>query len=153
MSSALHFTIPGVPVAQPRARAISAGSGHARLYEAKKEHPIHTFKATAKLTAREKFTGAPLTEPLVLSVQFVFPRPKRLQRKRDPAWRLPKPDKPDADNLLKAVMDALNEVVWADDRQIFQVTNLSKWYAAVGESPKTVVMVIPHVPRPLTTRE
>jgi len=146
VTPSLHFEIPGVPVAQPRARATTAGSGHARLYEAGKGHSIHDYKAALRLAASAKFTGEPLTEPLSLSVQFVFPRPKRLQRKRDPAWRLPKPDKPDADNLLKAVMDALNQVVWADDRQFFQVSNLSKWYTAVGEAPRTVVMVSPHPP-------
>lgn len=147
MNQTLHFIIPGVPVAQPRARATAIG-GHARMYEAKKEHAIHTFKATARLAAKERFWGEPMTGPVMLSVQFVFPRPKRLQRKKDPTCRIRKWDKPDLDNALKAVMDALNEVVWKDDQAICQVSDLSKWYAAVGEEPKTVVMVVTRGPTP-----
>lgn len=147
----LRFEIPGLPVAQPRARATTVG-GHARMYEAKKEHPIHTFKAAARLAARESLPGNQcLTEPLRLSAQFVFARPKRLTRKKDPEGWLPMPDKPDIDNLLKALLDGLNEVVWVDDRQVFQVTDSSKWYGARGEAPRTIVMVT-RLSDPLATR-
>ena len=145
MPETLHLQIPGVPTAQPRARSrafVSAtGKLTSRTHDAPKSHAIHTFKATARLAAEQQHPGVCLTEPLSISVQFVFPRPARLQRKRDPAWRLPKVDKPDIDNLLKAVLDGLNGVLWADDKQVFQVTDSSKWYAAKDESPKTVLMV------------
>lgn len=137
----LHFTIPGVPVAQPRAKATTVG-GKPRLYEAGKQHAIHTFKAAAMLAARAALPGNQcLVDPLRISVQFVFARPGRLTRKKDPAWRLPMAAKPDIDNLLKAVLDGLNGVVWADDRQVCQVADASKWYAATGESPQTTVLV------------
>ena len=143
----LHFEIPGVPVAQPRHRVAVVG-GHARQYEAGKEHAIHTFKALAKIKAREALPGNQcLVDPLRLSVQFVFARPKRLNRKSDPAWRLPMVGKPDIDNLLKALLDGLNEVLWADDRQVYQVTDSSKWYAAKDEAPRTIVMVTSPTPR------
>lgn len=141
---ALCFTIPGLPVAQPRHR-VAVVAGHARQYEAKKEHPIHTFKALARQVASESLGGPGdcrfWSSPLRLSVQFVFPRPKRLNRKRDPDYRLPMVGTPDVDNLLKAVLDALSSVVWEDDRQVYQVSDLSKWYAARGETPRTEVMV------------
>ncbi len=41
-------------------------------------------------------------------------RPKRVERERDLA-------KPDIDNVLKAVMDALNEVAYDDDAQVCEV--------------------------------
>lgn len=145
MPETLHLLIPGVPTGQPRARsrAFVSASGKltSRIHDAPKSHAIHTFKATARLVASAAVKGEPWPEPLSVSVQFVFPRPARLCRKRDPAWRLPKVDKPDIDNLLKALLDGLNGVLWADDKQVFQVTDSSKWYAAKDESPKTVLMV------------
>lgn len=148
----LTFTIPGVPVAQPRARATAAG-GKPRLYEARQTHAIHAFKATVALAASAAMGGAACwTEPLRLSVQFVFARPQRLRRKCDPAGRILMAAKPDIDNLLKAVLDALNGVVYADDRQVGQLCDLSKWYAAVDEAPSTTVLVEREVTRcPPTT--
>ena len=137
----LRFEIPGLPVAQPRARATTVG-GHARMYEAKREHPIHTFKAAARLAARQEFPGNQCwVEPISLSAQFIFPRPKRLNRRGDPDWRIPMAAKPDIDNLLKALLDGLTGVLWADDRQVYQLTDLSSWYASRAESPRTIVMV------------
>ena len=137
----LRFEIPGLPVAQPRARATTVG-GHARMYEAKREHPIHTFKAAARLAAGQEMSGNPCwVEPISLSAQFIFPRSRCLNRRGNPDWRIPMAAKPDIDNLLKALLDGLTGVVWADDRQVYQLTDLSSWYASRAESPRTIVMV------------
>jgi Holliday junction resolvase RusA-like endonuclease len=45
--------------------------------------------------------------------------------------------KPDADNLLKTIADALNGVCYSDDSQIVEVT-LNKWYA---EEPKAEILI------------
>lgn len=37
--------------------------------------------------------------------------------------------KPDIDNLVKGLFDSLNKVVWADDNQIQQITNVKKIYS------------------------
>lgn len=142
MTETLHLIIPGVPVAQPRPRGTAKGGKRVHVYQAKKTHAIHTFKATAKIVASAAMKGSPpWTEPLSISVQFVFGRVNRLNHKKYPTWRLPMSVTPDIDNLLKAVLDGLNGVLWADDRQVCKVQDLSKWYAAVGEEPKTVLMV------------
>ena len=41
--------------------------------------------------------------------------------------------KPDIDNVAKAILDALNGVAFADDRQIVQVT-CEKWYDITEEN-------------------
>lgn len=133
----LHFTIPGVPVAQPRART---ARGKSRPYNDRR-HPVNTFKALVALSARQAYSGPLLEGPLGLSAQFVFDRPGRLRRKKDPAWRLRKFDKPDADNLLKAVLDGLKGVLWTDDAQVQTLFDVSKWYVATGEAPQTTVLV------------
>lgn len=46
--------------------------------------------------------------------------------------------KPDCDNVIKIICDALNELAYKDDAQIV-VTQMSKYY---GEVPKTLVKIM-----------
>jgi Holliday junction resolvase RusA-like endonuclease len=52
-----------------------------------------------------------------------------------------KTTRPDADNLAKAVFDALNGILWADDSQIVNST-VSKFIASGDEQPHVKVVVI-----------
>lgn len=133
----LTFTVPGVPVPQPRPRA-TVLAGHARVYGAPKSHAIHAFKACCRLAASQAHCGAPLEGPLVLAVLFVLPRPSRLRWKSRPMPRLPHDRKPDADNLAKAILDACNGLLWMDDAQLVQLA-VEKCYAAGDESPHVAV--------------
>ena len=45
--------------------------------------------------------------------------------------------KPDADNLIKSLMDAGNGVIWEDDKCVVEVV-LRKWY---GEEPRVEMIV------------
>jgi len=133
------FIVPAVPIAQPRPRATTI-SGAARMYEAKKEHPVHVFKAACKLAAHKAYQGAPLTGPLRVDLQFVFPRPKSMLWKTRAMPRLAHTKKPDADNLVKSVLDALNGVVFVDDSQVFEV-NCLKVIASGSEQPHVEVRI------------
>lgn len=68
--------------------------------------------------------------PAAVYVTVVFPIPKSYSKKRAKAcmdgieWPTKKPD---ADNVLKLVMDALNGVAYADDRQVVK-TGVCKKY-------------------------
>jgi Holliday junction resolvase RusA-like endonuclease len=51
------------------------------------------------------------------------------KRKKYPvAEGMPHITKPDIDNLIKGLFDSLNGVAWADDAQIFKITNQQKVY-------------------------
>ena len=56
-----------------------------------------------------------MTGPIELAVDFYLPRPKSLPKKVKHHIK-----RPDLDNLTKAVMDALNGVVWKDDSQVVE---------------------------------
>lgn len=60
-----------------------------------------------------------LEGPISLEVTFLFPFPKRW-RKKD---KIDKPhiSRPDLDNLVKAIKDALNGIAWKDDAQIYSI--------------------------------
>lgn len=133
----IEFTVPAVPVAQPRAKA-TAINGMARMYEAKKSHPIHEFKATCRLACDAVYRDAPLTAPLFVTMEFVFPRPAAKQWKSKPMPREWKASKPDVDNLAKSVFDALNGILWADDSQIVRCT-IAKVIAKGDEPPHVYV--------------
>ena len=72
----------------------------------------------------------------------LFPRPARLNRKKDPVGRIPHTSKPDRDNLDKACLDALTQLqLWSDDDQVC-AGEVSKWYAAKDERPGAIVRVM-----------
>jgi Holliday junction resolvase RusA-like endonuclease len=107
----LTFSVPGEPVPQPRPRVSTAG-GFARAYVPGK-HPVHAYREAIAAAAR----GAGLTttgEVLNVVIDAVFERPKSHMRKsgvRPDAPRLPRPD---VDNIAKAVLDALQDVMGDD---------------------------------------
>lgn len=114
----IEFTVPAIPVAQPRPKATTIG-GQARMYEAAKSHPVHAFKASVRLAYAEASKGEP---PAIGSVsmclRFLLPRPQSMRWKKRPMPRAWAPKKPDVDNLLKSVCDALSGLAFLDDSQI-----------------------------------
>lgn len=136
----IHFTIPAVPIAQPRPRAVVRANGRAGVFGAKDSHPVHAFKALAALAARQAYRGAPLEGPIEIEVAFVLERPKNLCWKTKPMPREWHTKKPDADNLVKSLADALTGILWRDDAQIC-VKRLAKYVAAGDEPPHVEVRV------------
>lgn len=100
---------------------------------------------------------APLVQPIVLEVRFVFQRPQVRPtytiggvKHKPPAWsggRNPHLGTVDLDNLLKGPMDALVKGgALNDDRQVTDVV-CRKLYAAEGEAPHVQVLAT-HRPFP-----
>ena len=75
-------------------------------------------------------------EAVQLACSFYFQRGKR-RRKGEEAER--KVSRPDVDNLMKLVMDALNGVVYRDDSQVVMLSGLK---AEHDDEPFTDVQVI-----------
>lgn len=135
----IEFTIPGIPVAQPRARA-AVRAGHAVVYGAAKSHPIHAFKAMAKLAASNAYAGAPIAGPIRFEATFVFPRPKAMIWKTRPMPRRRHVIKPDRDNAEKGLLDALRGLLFNDDCQVC-CGEIEKWVASGHEQPHVLVRV------------
>ena len=138
----IRFTIPGVPVAQPRQRhrVIQSGGRAFATNYTPSTHPVAAFKALTRLAASQVYSGSPLDCPLVMLVVFVFQRPASV-RKRDGTGRLPHTGRPDAENCLKAVQDALEGAVYRNDSLIYDVRAI-KWKAAADEQPHTEVEIV-----------
>ncbi len=100
----IDFLVPLEPVAKGRARF--SRRGHA-FTPAKTRRFERDF---ARLASKHK-PASPLEGPLQMVVLFTMRAPKRNKRAL-PYCR------PDLDNLIKAIKDAMNEVFWLDDAQV-----------------------------------
>ena len=105
------------PVGQPRHR-ISTFGKHARMYLPTK-HPVHAFKKAIQAEFGGKSICHEAVE-IVVNAWFARPKSKTWKTRPMPSYRHTK--KPDADNVLKAVLDALNGLAWVDDAQVFSAT-------------------------------
>ncbi len=116
----LEFTVPGEPHTKLRARH---GKGFTFQPKANltNEDTVRTY---ALREMREAGQEAPHEGPLTMVVNFWFQPPKSWPRwKTDlvDESRIAHTAKPDIDNLLKLVKDALNTIVWLDDAQVVRV--------------------------------
>ena len=134
----IEFTIPGVPVAQPRQRHAIRGKFVANYTPSK--HPVNAFKAVA-IMAAQAVCSEPIDQPVLLWVTFIMPRPATMTRKTKPNPRAWHAKKPDLDNLEKSLLDALTTAgVWRDDSQVVWV-NKQKIIAAGDEQPCVMVRI------------
>ena len=104
------FEYYGPVMGQARPRFTRAG----RIYDplAMKRHKAEIAAAYLEQVG-VKYEGA-----LEVSVHAYKPLPKRTPKR---VTRKPWTAKPDADNIGKAVLDALNGVAWADDAQVVRL--------------------------------
>ena len=128
--------IPGDPVAQPRPK-VSTRGGFARAYVDAK-HPIHEFKQAIR-SAYVNAGGELLDGPVQMSIDCYFARPKGHNKKRR-LHREYKTTKPDSDNLGKSILDALNEIAYKDDGQVWYLT-VKKWYCGPYDQPGAVISI------------
>jgi Holliday junction resolvase RusA-like endonuclease len=133
----MKIFIPGEPVAQPRVK-VSTRGGFARAYVDAK-HPIHAYKQAIRL-ACVNAGGELLDGPVEVRIACWFERPKGHSKKRR-QQREPKTTKPDLDNVGKAILDALNEIAYNDDGQVYRLT-VEKWYVGPYDLIGTIIEVI-----------
>ncbi len=84
--------------------------------------------------------------PLELEVLSLHPRPARRFRRADEGSRAPKATKPDADNLLKSVMDGLQRAkLFYDDSQVVSVSLRKVYGRILDRKEKTEEAPFAHV--------
>lgn len=135
----IRVHVPGQPVAKGRPR-ITTVNGSPRSYTPAK---TVAYEGLIALAGQEVMDGRELLDgPLSLTVQAIFQQPKGWSKKRclaallSPEWHT---GRPDGDNILKAVGDGLNGIVWRDDSQVARCV-ITKAY---GETPGLTVEVTP----------
>ncbi len=128
MTRTVRFTVPIAPIGKGRPRLGRGG----RTYTP--EATVSYGRAIAAQARAAMGCGQPSAEHL-WRVRVVAFTPRPASRPRDmeaAAWKAGsaamRRTKPDVDNVLKLVLDALNGVVWGDDAQVVSAT-VERWMA------------------------
>jgi Holliday junction resolvase RusA-like endonuclease len=162
----ISFSVDAIPVAQPRhqtkvltdadGKVLRGANNRAKVLEfIPSDHQIHQFKflvreEARRAMAREGIDKFPHGQPLVLNVKFYLPRPKwanqEVGRKIKVLKYSPGPlldtCRPDLDNLLKGVKDAMSKVVWDDDSDVaLYGPGTGKWYHGISETFRVDISV------------
>lgn len=131
------FTVFGEPVGKGRPRFAKRGN-FVSTYTPQK---TKTYEDEIRMMARAAMgSSEPLDTPVTVAIYIRVGIPKSFskQKHKDALANIEKPTKkPDADNVLKCFMDAMNGIVYLDDKQVVNI-HLTKIYA---ETPAVEIMV------------
>ncbi len=132
MTLELSFTVPGEPKGKGRPRFLKTGRTYTPAATVEYERRIAT-------RAAEAMPCPPTALPVSVRVDVFNGIPKSWTKARRQRAQegLEIPGKPDLDNVAKAVLDALNAVVYADDVQVTRLL-VTKQYSL---EPRLVVNV------------
>lgn len=114
----MRIWIPIIPMGAPRPRVTRFGTYNDPKYT--------NYKKAIALIAKSKFK-IPSTKPIYMQIEFFFSIPKSWSKvkKESAKWHV---FKPDSDNLIKGVKDALNGIAYVDDAQVCSM-RVRKQYA------------------------
>jgi Holliday junction resolvase RusA-like endonuclease len=116
-ATTVSFVIPGMPVGKGRPKFARRGN-FVSTYTPEK---TASYENLVKVKAEEAMQGCSLFDGAV-SVEiwlFVTPPASWSQKKQRAALDggIFPTSKPDVDNVIKGIFDAMNEIVWKDDKQ------------------------------------
>jgi len=129
------FEIPGAPQGKGRPR-VTRGGKHTYTPQKTKDYENlvkHSFMAKCG-------NMAPIETDVKMSLYIVYSVTKSTSKKDRKLMldgKIRPTKKPDIDNIIKAVADALNGLAYLDDKQIVELEAI-KWY---GENPMVKVMI------------
>ena len=129
----LDVFIAGEAIAQPRPRACKRGTV-VTMVSALSGHKVNGWKDALRFTVQFKMEGrGPVTCPVRMEALFLMKRPKALLKKSTVAVPTLHTKKPDLDNLLKAILDACNLIVFDDDCQVSTVVMKKRYADAIKD--------------------
>ena len=117
----IHFFIPGPPKGKGRPRF---GNGRAYTDKATREYEEYIrqcfyLRDTRGELGTEREISADIQCGIDINAYFSIPKSfSKKQRKNIVSKSIRPTKKPDADNIIKVVLDALNGVAWVDDKQV-----------------------------------
>lgn len=133
----IEFSIPGPPQGKARPRVVRAKSGISLTYT-----PDNTvrYEELTRLRYQAAANGFKFPDDARIAVQITawYPIPKSKSKKVQEAMQageLKPTKKPDCDNIIKIICDALNGFAYKDDAQVTLV-QAAKAYSA---NPRTDV--------------
>jgi len=134
----ISFFVPGDPKPQERPRVTAyinpaTGRAAARVYE--RRGPAKDYKSKVSYFAmKEMEDRSPFRGPVSVILKFYITKPKSI-----PKYKQFPDTRPDLDNYVKAVTDALTSIIYIDDKQICGL-QAYKMYA-IATNPGTSIEV------------
>lgn len=124
----LEFFVAGVPIPQGSMRAPRAGvviSDNAKLKPWRRDVAVE-----AKIAARTSRLPEPSAGPCEVYLTFWMKPPAYVAKRmaREERGHPPCCVRPDVDKLTRAVFDALTDVLWVDDQQVYLVTAVKRYH-------------------------
>ena len=115
----ISFDYLMVPMSAPRPRVTKTGHAYMpKEYTAWKRQ----FSQSTAIYLNDIADFKTIDYPIHVKIEFIFPRPQRMQHREIPQYQLPHASKPDIDNLIKAVLDGLKDAqVYTDDNLVSSV--------------------------------
>ena len=106
------------------------------------KHPVHAFKAAIRAAfIAEAKKWRTIQGPVYVGIHVWFAMPASWSKKKQSAHAGQyHAQKPDADNVMKAVLDALTDCgVWVDDSQVASCHVIKRW---AGQGPQTFIEIV-----------
>lgn len=133
----IRLTIPGEPVGKQRPRAVKRGE-FVQMYTPKETVNYESYVKSLFVQAYPEHV--PFSVPLKVDIAITRTIPKAVSQKMkdkmlNGEFRVM--TKPDLDNVIKTLFDALNKVAYTDDNLIDEV-HAKKFY---GEVPKVEIII------------
>lgn len=133
MNEVIRITVPGQPQGKGRARVCLRG-GYARAYT---PDSTAAYENLIKLAYGNRGMSV---VPVELAVTAYYKIPKSFSKKKRTealSGAVRPQTKPDIDNVVKVVCDALNKVAYNDDTQVVKIV-AEKYY---GETPGLIIEI------------
>ena len=132
----INFYVHGQPVSQGSMRALPRDDDSPLVLH-DSSRALKAWREAIGWKAKEAMAGhKPVAdEPVALSLMFFLERPPTVKRKQPHV-------KPDLDKLARAVLDALEGIVYAQDSQVV-LLRASKAYAVSGPGLYVTVTDVP----------
>lgn len=128
----IRFTIPGQPQGKGRAKVVKVG-GFTRMATPEK---TVAYEGLIAFAAQQAMAGRPMLEGALAVDMFIdcqVPASWSTKKQRSAlAGEVFPTTKPDKDNVIKAVYDGCNGVVWKDDVQVVDGMQRKRYSATPG---------------------
>ncbi|HCA29497.1 MAG TPA: RusA family crossover junction endodeoxyribonuclease [Ruminococcaceae bacterium] len=132
----IEFTIPGPPQGKARPRVVRMKNGASVSYTPDK---TVQYEELVRLRFMSAATGQRFPDDTALRMTIIsgFPIAKSKSKKLQAAMlsgAIRPTKKPDSDNIVKIICDALNGFAYKDDAQVAEIVLSKKYVAGVGET-------------------
>lgn len=122
--SEIAFFVPGLPAPKGSARGFVVGGRAVVTHDSKRTKP---WERDIKTFASQAWKGPPTIGAVSLKLAFTLPRPKSLAKRFDAHTK-----RPDLDKMIRAALDALTHIIYADDSQVTEIHAVKRYGPQVG---------------------